>query len=163
MNLYRAQILARQLMIRHGLEEWSFRFDHARRRFGSCRCATRLITLSRPLTLLNTEEQVRDTILHEIAHALTPGEGHGPRWRAKCREIGAKPARCYTDDSVVSPARSPAPFRFGCAACGWWVERRRRSRGKYICARCRGPLAYELNPALIEAKRDTAAKIVSRH
>ena len=143
--MYRAHYLARQLMNRHGLSDWAFGFDHARRRFGSCRCGSKRITLSRPLTLLNTEEQVRNTILHEIAHALTPGAGHGARWRQKCREIGAEPARCYTEDEVISPARAPAPYRFGCAACGWWVERRRRSRRNYVCARCRGPVTYQIN------------------
>jgi hypothetical protein len=44
-------------MRRHGLFEagWRFRFDHARRRFGCCRYGPKLITLSRPLTLLNGE------------------------------------------------------------------------------------------------------------
>ena len=49
-----AQELARELMRRHGLFDagWRFRFDHARRRFGCCRYGPKLITLSRPLTLL---------------------------------------------------------------------------------------------------------------
>jgi len=127
----------------HGLDGWSFRFDHARRRFGSCRYGQKLITLSRPLTMLNTEEQVRDTLLHEIAHALTPGDGHGVRWKQKCRQIGARPVRCYGDDAVVSPPRSAARYRLGCLACGWWVDRRRLTRRKLICRQCRGHLVYE--------------------
>ena len=113
---------------------WRFRFDHARRRFGSCRYRQKLITLSRPLTILNPEEQVRDTLLHEIAHALTPGDGHGARWKRKCREIGARPQRCYTDASVLSPPRRPAPYQYGCPACDWWVERRRlMAGGRFVC------------------------------
>lgn len=84
-------------MAQHGLAGWSFRFDHARRRFGSCRYRERVITLSRPLVLLNGVDEVRDTILHEIAHALTPGDGHGGKWKSACRRIGARPVRCYTD------------------------------------------------------------------
>src|SRR4051794_7171378 len=103
MNLYAARDLAITLMRQHGLSDWTFRFDHARRRFGSCRTRLKLITLSRPLTFLNDEPQVRDTILHEIAHSLTPGDGHGPAWRRKCAEIGANPRRCYGDDEVISP------------------------------------------------------------
>ena len=144
MNLYAARDLAQQLMRQHGLHDWHFRFDHARRRFGSCRCGagTKMITLSRPLTFLNDEPQVRDTILHEIAHALTPGDGHGPRWKRKCVEIGANPQRTYGDDEVVSPPRKPAWFEMGCDRCDWWVDRRRRTRRKLVCKSCRGAVTY---------------------
>ncbi len=124
-------------MRQHGLTDWTFRFDHARRRFGSCRPRSRRITLSRHLTLLNDEPQVRDTILHEIAHALTPGDGHGAKWKTKCRQLGAKPIRCYTDNEVLSPPRRPAPFQIGCPACKWWADRHRRTRRKLICRTCR--------------------------
>ena len=138
-----AQQLAVRLMREHGLHEWRFRFDHAKRRFGSCRPTQKLITLSRPLVILNEEAEVRDTVLHEIAHALTPGDGHGARWRAACARIGARPVRCYTDDKVVSPPRKAAAYRWGCHSCDWWVDRRRLSRRQYVCAKCRGPLLYE--------------------
>ncbi len=134
--------MALMLIRQHGLVGWQFRFDHARRRFGCCKPALKLITLSRPLTLLNPEEQVRDTILHEIAHALTPGNGHGARWRSKCKELGAKPARCYTDATVVSPPRQAARYEFGCRACGWWVDRRRVTWRHAVCKRCRTPVVY---------------------
>ena len=80
MHLIDARNLAWDLMRQHGLADlgWRFRFDHARRRFGSCKYREKAITLSRPLTLLNGEAEVRDTVLHEIAHALCPGDGHGP-------------------------------------------------------------------------------------
>ena len=140
MNLYEARHLARNLMTQHGLSGWSFAFDHARRRFGTCRATRKLITLSRPLTLLNNLEQVRDTILHEIAHALTPGDGHGARWKAKCVEIGAVPKRCYTDEQVTSPPRLPAKYQLGCARCDWWVERRRVTKRKLVCRKCRSQI-----------------------
>jgi predicted SprT family Zn-dependent metalloprotease len=131
-------------MQRHGLIDagWRFRFDHARRRFGACRYGEKAITLSRPLALLNAEPEVRDTLLHEIAHALCPADGHGSKWKAKCREIGARPARCYTEQTVVSPPRAAARYLFGCRACNWWVERRRRTNRRYVCRHCRGPLLY---------------------
>ena len=147
MNLYEAAHLARSLMKEHGLDGWAFAFDHARRRFGACNYTRKRITLSRPLVLLNGMDEIRDTVLHEIAHALCPDDGHGPRWRAKCREIGAKPKRCYSDETVASPPRRPAPYEWGCGACGWWVERRRRTRRAYVCAKCRGRLVYRAKVA----------------
>jgi predicted SprT family Zn-dependent metalloprotease len=144
-----AQELAREMMRRYGLFEagWRFGFDHARRRFGCCNYTRRRITLSRPLTLLNGEPEVRDTLLHEIAHALCPDDGHGARWRAKCREIGAKPRRCYTDDTVTSPPRRPARYEWGCGTCDWWVERRRRTRRSFVCTKCSGKLLYRARAA----------------
>jgi predicted SprT family Zn-dependent metalloprotease len=139
MNLHLAQHLARTLMKEHGLDErgWTFSFDHARRRFGSCNLTRKRITLSRPLAFLNTEEQVRDTLLHEIAHALTPGDGHGRRWKAMCARIGARPQRCYRENEVIAPPRPAAPYLLGCPACGWWVERRRRPTRRLLCRYCR--------------------------
>lgn len=141
-NLTEAQKLAIALMGQHQLTGWSFKFDHARRRFGACREKQKLITLSRPLTLLNSESQVRDTILHEIAHALVPRDGHGEKWKAMCRQIGAKPERCYTDTEVVSPSRRPARYRIGCTHCGWWTDRRRLTARKLLCVKCRQAIIY---------------------
>jgi predicted SprT family Zn-dependent metalloprotease len=136
MDLAQAQLLAYQLLQKYGLGDWRFKFDNARRRFGSCWTGRKTITLSRPLTMLNPEEQVRETLLHEIAHALTPGEGHGPKWKQACMVIGAKPVRCFRETDVNMPTRRPAPYVIKCATCNWEVERRRRSRGKLVCKSC---------------------------
>ena len=142
MNLYEAAHLARTLMQEHGLVNWSFGFDHARRRFGACNYTRRRISLSRPLVLLNGIDEVRDTVLHEIAHALCPGGKHGPAWRAACARLGARPKRCYDEAQVASPPRSPARFLLGCARCDWWTARRRRTRRRYVCKACRGRVVY---------------------
>jgi predicted SprT family Zn-dependent metalloprotease len=120
-------------MRQHGLKDWSFRFDRAKRRFGCCYYATRTITLSQHLTVLNDEATVRDTLLHEIAHALTPAAGHGPAWRAKCLELGAKPERCFSCRDVKLPA---AKYALECRHCGWRHPRHRRSSARYVCVAC---------------------------
>lgn len=144
MHPHDARILANDLLQRHGLTDagWKFAFDHARRRFGCCNVTRKFVTLSRPLTLLNDDPQVRDTLLHEIAHALTPGDGHGRLWKAMCLRIGARPARCYTDATVVSPPRSAPRYEYGCNPCGWWVERRRLAANRFVCKHCCGTLLY---------------------
>ncbi|MBO0609337.1 SprT-like domain-containing protein [Myceligenerans salitolerans] len=97
MNLVEARNLARDLMDRHGLADWRFEYDDAKRRAGMCHFAARRISLSAPLAAVYDEGEVRDTVLHEIAHALAGHEaGHGEQWRAKAREIGCSGLR-YVD------------------------------------------------------------------
>lgn len=96
MDLRDAEAMAIREMNRHALSHWTFAWDDRRRRFGSCTWAKRTITLSRPLTEMNPVHQVRETILHEIAHALAGQDaGHGPAWRRVARQIGSTGERCY--------------------------------------------------------------------
>jgi SprT-like family len=69
MDIDDARILARQLMDQHGLHRWSLVFGQAQTYFGLCYKRQKRITISAPLTLLNDIDEVRDVILHEIAHA----------------------------------------------------------------------------------------------
>ena len=104
MELNTASTMAREIMNSHGLENWGFGFDNAVRRFGVCRYNSRMIGLSATLTKINDEADVRDTILHEVAHALVgPGHGHGHAWRAMCVRIGAKPTRCADSEQLNTP------------------------------------------------------------
>ena len=51
-----------------------------KKRFGQCDRTTKTISLSKELTRINDISKVKDTILHEIAHALTKG-GHNREWK----------------------------------------------------------------------------------
>jgi len=109
MNLGETFALLNEEMGAHGLIDlgWTGQLDEAKKRFGVCRLGTKEISISGPLALLNSEDEVRDTILHEIAHALAwetyrEGCGHDARWKEICVRIGARPERCY-DDEVIQP------------------------------------------------------------
>jgi predicted SprT family Zn-dependent metalloprotease len=118
MDAILAKHLANHLLNVHGLTQkgWKFNFDSAKKRFGVCCHGPKTIGLSLPLTKLNTEEQVKDTILHEIAHALVgPQHGHDNVWKRKCIEIGAKPERCYSSSEVTQPKMK---YVATCGACG---------------------------------------------
>lgn len=102
-----ALVKARQLMNKYGLNDWRLNLDRRKCAFGYCRPVAKIISLSEHLVGLNSEEQVTDTILHEIAHALdwirNGKMGHDYSWKRICIEIGAKPEQYYTDATVVSP------------------------------------------------------------
>lgn len=139
MDLALAARTARDLLDEHGLHGWTFDLDRARVRAGACHFADRRITLSRALTAAHDEAQVRETLLHEIAHALVgPGHGHDRVWRARARAIGASGERCYSADEPVVPGR----WQGRCVA-GHVVHRHRRPDRLLLCARCRSVPAHE--------------------
>lgn len=117
MDKHTMETMARAAMNAHGLRHWKLHIGTARQQAGSCNGRTNTIMLSHLLMKGWPVEEVMDTILHEIAHALTPRDkGHGDKWRAKCVEIGAKPDRTY-DGSLAREARAADP-----ALMGKWLQ-----------------------------------------
>lgn len=137
MNLIAAKNLARTLMDQHGLNHWRFEFDGAKRRFGLCNHRTRVISMSRYLTPVSSDEQVRDTILHEIAHALVgPRHGHDGIWRAKALSIGCNGNRC---GEALSAEQRPKPAYVGVCKTHGTVAHRYRAPAKgrkHSCPKC---------------------------
>ena len=118
MDPQQAQQLALELMRHHGVtnDGWEFRWSHGKKQLGCAQIRKRkrsfgrveeekTIKLSRHLVALNDEDEVKDTILHEIAHAIAGIEhGHDGVWKAVCRRIGAKPQRLAGREvNVVEP------------------------------------------------------------
>ncbi|QFG67453.1 SprT-like domain-containing protein [Ornithinimicrobium pratense] len=135
MEMHRAAALAQSLLAEHALTGWTFAFDRARVRAGACHYDDRLITLSPHLTRAHDQAQVRETLLHEIAHALVgPGHGHDEVWRARALAIGSTGRRCYAagEDPAV-----PGRWQGRCVA-GHVVHRHRRPTRVLVCTRCRG-------------------------
>jgi hypothetical protein len=101
MEIQKAEDLARSLMAKYDLHDWRFSFDNAKRRAGACNHTKRTISLSIHLVRIRSDDNVRNTILHEIAHALVGrGHGHNRIWKRKALEIGCDGKRCYTDAKI---------------------------------------------------------------
>ena len=95
MNLQRAQMMALDLMKHHRLAGWTFRFDRSLTRLGLTQHGSKVFSLGKYATEVNSEEQVLMTIVHEIAHILVgPHHGHNEVWRAKAIELGHSGKRC---------------------------------------------------------------------
>lgn len=140
MRLEEARELAEILMTAHGLHAWRFRFDHARTRVGVCRYDEKVIGLSKYYVQANDAEEVRGTILHEIAHALAgPAAGHGAKWKAIARKLGAPTERCTRADTGVDPK-----YTLWCTRCGKRIRdyhrkpRRNYDSGRFRHAACGG-------------------------
>jgi predicted SprT family Zn-dependent metalloprotease len=140
-----AAALARELLTAHGLTGWSFRLNRSKVNLGLCRYGQRTIELSSYFVEHNPEEVVRDTLLHEVAHALAGrAAGHGPLWKAMCRRVGAKPER-LSFEAEMPPGRWQAV----CGNCGMRHHKHRRPKrmAGWWCCRCgpeRGRLSWGL-------------------
>jgi predicted SprT family Zn-dependent metalloprotease len=137
MDLDGAAALAKELMGRFGLASWTFRWNRRKRSLGLCRYRERQIELSMYFVKANGEELVRETVLHEIAHALAGVKAaHGPLWKAMCAKVGCHPVRCEGGVAVMPRGRWVAQ----CTACGKVYHRFRQPgrEAKYWCVNC-GP------------------------
>lgn len=118
---------------------WEFGFNRSRRRMGTCKfpCKNRpgRIELSIHYVLHRPqEEDIRDTLLHEIAHARAgPAAGHGPAWQAWCVRVGARPNKCGAEGAMPL-----GRYRATCRKCGKLYHRHRRPKEgpRYYCRHC---------------------------
>lgn len=170
MDLTAARQLALDLMAEHLAEQVDgdparyFRWSNAVKQAGSASFAAKRIrragrwvtdpssvtwhnlSLSRKLVALWPEDEVRDVILHEIAHVLVgPQHGHDVVWKAACRRVGAKPERTY-EGTLPS---IDLPWVATCPSCGHVAQRTRplKPGAHQSCRSCSGRRydpAYEL-------------------
>lgn len=138
MNEVDIRIYVEAKLREHGLwqQGWRFMFDRATVRFGSCRHGEKRVTVSRPLSQINCDEEIKDTVLHEIAHALCPpDEGHGRLWKATAKRIGARPVRCHS-------AKTARPYALECPRCGQLKTSTRSNCVHASCWLCQGKPVY---------------------
>lgn len=123
---------------------YRFSFDNAKSRFGACHYGNdKRITLSRHLCSHNLDKtytKIKDTILHEIAHAIcvhlygkVVGAGHGIRWQRIAKQIGCTAQRCYDREKVNLPK---SKYTATCPTCGNQSPFHRKPRRKYACSKC---------------------------
>jgi predicted SprT family Zn-dependent metalloprotease len=136
------QSLAHELMTAHGLtaKGWGFAFHNRRRAFGTCNYRRQVIALSLPVSRINSDADIIDTIKHEIAHALTPGADHGPVWKLQAIMIGARPQTC-AGQHVNQPV---GRWQASCA-CKTVIYRYRapKPHARYACRICRTEIFWQ--------------------
>ncbi len=134
------KILAIELMKKHNLKGWIFKWSNASRRFGSCNKNNKTISLSKLHAIYDDIFLVKDTILHEIAHGLTPKNfsAHGKEWKENALKIGCKPIS-YKKSNISE--KLSCKYIGICAKCEKKIFLNKRS--KYICRSCYN--VYSLN------------------
>lgn len=94
MELKQAKQMANSLMRHHGLYDHTFTWMVRRKKFnraGQADWNKKLIQLQPTFVELNLPFVVKQTILHEIAHALRPRHRHNKYFQKTARALGCVP------------------------------------------------------------------------
>lgn len=125
---------------------WKKTYGRTKRALGRCRYSStngkpngRIKSIEVSRAFLEMEGQnmdtMRDTVLHEIAHAIDVEQrgtsAHDSRWKAIARQVGADPTR--TTDRVESV---PGRYTLTCPKCGASTQMHRRPTKNRACGKC---------------------------
>jgi predicted SprT family Zn-dependent metalloprotease len=132
MDLFDAEILAKELISRV-MPDYQFAWNNLKTINGQCDYRNKTIYLSRHLTPLREPENVQLTIMHELAHALHPNDGHGRLWQNQMRVWGLPTGRRSGD--VVDKATISNWFAT-CSGCGKVSMMVRKPRVERSCGHC---------------------------
>lgn len=130
-----------QALIRKHKFGWKFDFNNRVNAIGLCDYSKKTIFFSRKY-LHVSKEQFRQTILHEIAHALTPGHNHDEVWAAKAAEIGVK-----TPSTVAKGVtKVKGKWYMHCSPCANTYPKDYHTRHhvikRRVCHKCSGDLIW---------------------
>lgn len=115
-------------------------------RFGVCNYKTKVIKLSSQLCDVNFNniDEVMDTILHEIAHALAVikwgyhGRGHGKPFKVMARAIGSRGETYYDSKRVIPVKTNEERYKWvaTCPSCGYQAKFTRKPKKSRSCGKC---------------------------
>lgn len=124
MDILQTQKAVYDYLVKHELFDkgWRFKLTRAHLILGTCNYTNKFIGISRYHIQYGTDEEILDTIRHEIAHALVgPGYGHGLIFQAMTRKLGTTSA----SKKKVTQS-SPRQWEMICSCCGFTIARRHR-------------------------------------
>lgn len=141
MTINEAYVLAVSLKNKHPeLSSWKVSFNNRKKAFGICNYRTREISLSKLFIPFMTDEAVKDTIVHEIAHALTKGHDHDNVWKRKCIELGGNGYRISGVenfkngiDGILEFGAKNCKYTLTCPTCGCKVHLNRKPKLTRSC------------------------------
>ena len=135
--------LAKSLLRENNLTGWRPILLNSFRRAGVCKYRTKEIGVSKKFLEYLTFAEVKDIILHEIAHAIAGyAAGHGPLWKKVCIKIGARPERLLSLESltnekaVIENVMTQKKYVGTCPCCNSKVYFSRMPKLNKSCAKC---------------------------
>lgn len=127
-------------------EGWTLKWNKRRKSWGLCCYRTKTIQLSE--RFLCHGEQLYDTVLHEIAHALAgPRAGHGPIWKRYARQVEANPSRTKSAKRTKKFMKNmDYKYQYSCNGCdntgGFSRLTNKWTEERVICTKCGSRVSY---------------------
>lgn len=147
MDITQAFTLAQNMIDAHGLSGWRVQRRNYKSTGGVTYYNIKTIGLSPRLIAKWTEEETRQIILHEIAHALVgPRHGHDAVWSTTARKIG------YTGGRTHELPTEERRWIVMCPTCGEIGRRHRRSNKSMLCVQCRSAVSFVDSSAKASAR-----------
>ena len=122
---------------------WTPGYCNTRKAIGRCRYSksgkTKRIEISKHYLAIEGQNNatMRDTVLHEIAHAIDVEirgkSDHSHHWKRVARQVGADPTR--TTDQIVQPT---GKYTLRCPTCEKTKQMYRQPSTKKSCSSCSG-------------------------
>jgi predicted SprT family Zn-dependent metalloprotease len=139
-DLQTADAIANKI-VRHYAPDWTVSWGTAKSQFGLCRFKAKNIRLSRPLTLLNSQQTFEWVVRHEVAHILAGAEaGHGRMFKVHALSLGIIGDRCWTQGGNTDVTTIEGKYLGTCKQrCGYTVTMHRVTHAAYhrgICTEC---------------------------
>ncbi len=97
MEINKALEETRRVLRANGLEDWEVKPLRTTRVAGRTWHGKKTIGLSKSLTENRSDNEVQNTITHEVAHAIIgkSSRPHGWKWKEKHRGLGGNGSRCW--------------------------------------------------------------------
>lgn len=138
MDIARFEAEQKRLFKLWGLELWRFEYGKRKRSLGVCYFARRMITVTKFHVENDSEKDVLDTLMHEIAHAKAgyePGNVHGPRFKMWAARIGCTVDGCAARAGThLELAKQPGRYQAVCIGCGHTHHKYKMSLTKFLTA-----------------------------
>lgn len=138
MSPEKALQLTHDLLKEHGVDGWDVAFDNSVYNQGITDPSRMTIFLSKHFLVEDSDKEIRDTILHEVAHVLAGcHEKHGKKWIKIVEQLGGKPmAKSYVNT---------VPYRYvGTCGSGCSLAYRHRmvKSATYLCMTCNEEISW---------------------
>ena len=116
------------------LQGWILKMDHPKTRLGQCDHQKKIVSISSYLMRGPScnYKKVKQTLLHEIAHILTPGHKHDLIWKKQCIRLGG-------DGRVSASMDIPGKnWKLICKNCKWRKDYFRKPKlDNKVCMKCK--------------------------
>ena len=143
MTVNQVRVLATELKNKHNeLLNWNISFNKRKKAFGVCDYRNKEISFSSLLIPFMSNEATTDTIIHEIAHALTKGHNHDKVWECMCIVLGGSGKRVgdYNkfengENGKIEFSENNFKYTLTCPICGYKSYLNRKPKNNHSCGK----------------------------